>query len=253
MWPTCTRCGAGWTASAAGERLTVPAPEEVPLRAVDWLRAVRIVSSRYPPVSVFDRVAAPDDLEATLALEAMTNERLRDEAGDIRLVAPADRVVGPGSTPIMAAFTHPRPSRFSDGSFGVFYCAANARTAIAETRYHRELFLRRGGFDPLDLQMREYLAPLRAEFHDLRARQAEWPELYDRDDYSASQPFGARLRAADSMGIVYDSVRDPEGGWCAGVLRPPAIAGRCTQGRHLVYRWDGERIAHVLAVQEVGQ
>lgn len=233
--------------------MTVPAPEKVPRNAVDWLRAVRVVSSRYPPVSVFDRVAAPEDLEATLALESMTNERLREEAGDIRLVAPADRIVGPGSTPIMAAFTHPRPSRFSDGDFGVFYCAANARTAIAETCHHREVFLRHGGFDPLDLQMREYLVPLRAELQDLRGRRGDWPELYRPDDYSASQPFGAGVRAIDGMGIVYDSVRDPAGGWCAGVLRPPALAGGCTQGRHLVYRWDGERIAHVLAVEEVQQ
>lgn len=231
----------------------MPAPEEVPLNAVDWLRAVRVVSSRYPPVSVFDRVAAPEDLEAALAIEGMTNERLRDEAGDIRLVAPADRIVGPGSTPIMAAFTHPRPSRFSGGDFGVFYCAARARTAIAETRHHRELFLRHGGFDPLDLQMREYLVPLRAELHDLRGRRADWSELYEPDDYSASQPFGARVRAAGGMGIVYDSVRDSEGGWCAGVLRPPALVGRCTQGRHLIYRWDGEGIAHVLAVEEIDQ
>lgn len=231
--------------------MAVPAPEAVPVRAVDWPRSVRIVSSRYPPVGVFDRVASPGDLEATLALEGMTNERLRDEAGDVELVAPADRVVGPRTTPIMAAFTHPRASRFSDGSFGVYYCAAAARTAIRETVYHRAVFLRHGAFEPVDVEMREYVAPLQANLHDLRGRGADWPELYDPGDYSASQPFGARVRATGGLGISYDSVRDPDGGWCAGVMRPPALVGPCTLGRHLVYQWDGERIAHVLSVTEI--
>ena len=49
----------------------------------------------------------------------------------------------PGCGPIMAAFTHlnPNGSRFSDGSYGVFYCARGRHTAIEETRYHSTLFL----------------------------------------------------------------------------------------------------------------
>ena len=59
----------------------------------------------------------------------MTNDRLRDEVGQIELVPPQDRIYGPGSGPIMAAFTHlnPNGSRFSDGSYGVFYAAASGR------------------------------------------------------------------------------------------------------------------------------
>ena len=47
---------------------------------------------------LFDRVADPADLEVVLAIESMTNERIRDELGDIQLVAPGDRISGPGST-----------------------------------------------------------------------------------------------------------------------------------------------------------
>jgi hypothetical protein len=52
----------------------------------------------------------------------MTNPRLREEAGNLTLVPLEDRVSGPGTTPIMAAFTHlnPEGSRFSGGSFGVY-------------------------------------------------------------------------------------------------------------------------------------
>jgi len=59
------------------------------------------------------------------------------------LVPIEDRVSGPGTTPIMAAFTHlnPEGSRFSDGLFGLYYCSQRLETAWAEVRYHRERFL----------------------------------------------------------------------------------------------------------------
>lgn len=69
---------------------------------------------------------------------------MRDEAGDIALVAPEDRVAGPGSPPVMAAFTHTSPScpsRFSDGSYGVYYAAKRLETAIEETKHHRARLL----------------------------------------------------------------------------------------------------------------
>ena len=76
---------------------------------VRWQPCYRIVASRFPPISLFEDVADPADLEAVYAIEAMTNDRLRQEVGDISLVPVEDRVVGPGSTPIMAAFTHLNP------------------------------------------------------------------------------------------------------------------------------------------------
>ena len=50
----------------------------------------------------------------------------------------------------MAAFTHlnPEGSRFSDGSWGVFYAGNDLNTAIAETRHHRERFLRNAAQGP---------------------------------------------------------------------------------------------------------
>lgn len=73
----------------------------------------------------------------------MTNDRLRTELGELDPVPPSERRFGPGCGPIMAAFTHLNPlgSRFSDGGYGVFYCAKESKTAVAETRYHAALFL----------------------------------------------------------------------------------------------------------------
>jgi hypothetical protein len=230
------------------------AKADLPLARVDWKRSVRIVPSRYPPVGVFDRVADPADIEAVFAVEALTNDRLRDEAGDIRLVAPEDRISGAGTTPIMAAFTHPNPdgSRFSDGSFGVYYAAESIDTAIAESRFHRERFMRFSAEPPMRLEMRAYYAKLRTELHDLRGQARAHPEWFDPDPeaYAPSQALGKRLRGAGSNGVVYPSVRR-SGGECVGVFRPRAVAP-VTQGPHFEFIWDGEAISDVLQVRRVG-
>ena len=105
-----------------------------PLKRIRWSHAWRIVPSRFPPVGVFDRIADPADLDALFAIEALTNPRLREQAGALRRVPAARRISGPGATPVMAAFTHlnPEGSRFSDGSWGVFYAARSVATAATE-------------------------------------------------------------------------------------------------------------------------
>lgn len=217
----------------------IPAVSEVV-----WQPCYRLIPSRFPPVGLFDRVASPEDLEAVFAVEAMTNPRLRQEAGEISLVAPADRIAGPGTTPIMAAFTHlnPEGSRFSDGGWGVYYAGRSLDTGIAETRYHRERFLARTNEAPIEIDMRAYLADLRGVLNDIRGRR-DLPDIYDPASYGASQALGSELRMAGSNGIVYESVRD-RGGECVGVLRPPMLSN-CVQGPHFGYVWDGHSIVTV--------
>ena len=113
------------------------------LSALAWLPCHRLIASRFPTVGLYDQVAAPEDLDVVFAIEALTNPRVRQELGQLSVVPPADRVVGPGATLIMAAFTHlnPEGDRFTDGSYGVFYAGRTLGTAIAETRHHRTRFL----------------------------------------------------------------------------------------------------------------
>lgn len=112
---------------------------------VDWPQAWRVIAARYPPINLFERLTADTAVwDALIALEQLTNPRVRDEVGDIVLVPPDERVSGPGASYVMAASTHlnPKGSRFSDGSYGVYYAAAALETAIAETVYHFEVFSR---------------------------------------------------------------------------------------------------------------
>lgn len=219
-----------------------------PIKRIRWSHAYRIVPSRFPPVGVFDRIADPADMDAVFAIEAMTNPRLRDEVGQIALVPRARRISGPGTTPVMAAFTHlnPEGSRFSDGSWGVFYAAHSVATAVEETVYHRERFLAATAERPCEIQMRCYRTSIHGKLHDLRGG---WPEAHDPDSYAASMRLARQLREQGSNGIVYDSARHA-GGECAAVFYPDVLAP-CVQAEHLVYRWDGRRIAMVLKVSEL--
>lgn len=219
-----------------------PAPRQ---RRVAWSSATRIVASRYPPVHLFERVSPdPRVWDALIAAEQLVNPRVRDAVGEIRLVAPEDRVSGPGASPVMAAFTHLNPlgSRFSDGSYGVYYAARNLRTAVRETAHHFARFATDSGDQPRYEDMRVLVGHIDNRFADVASLPAALRSaLLDPDSYAASQPWGAALRASGSNGVVFPSVRDA-GGQCIGAFRPRAV-GIPVQGRHLKYHWDGTRVA----------
>jgi hypothetical protein len=220
-------------------------------RVVRYSPCHRIVASRLPTIHLFERVADPADWEALYKLEAMTNPRLRQEAGELSLVPVADRISGPNASIVMAPFTHLSPpgTRFTDGHFGAYYGAESIDTAIAETRFHRENFLRATSQPPIELEMRCYLSDVNCELHDLRARRTELPDIYDPGSYSASQKLGRSLRDAGSNGIAFDSVRRT-GGECVALFRPRLVQN-VRQSVHLRYAWDGNAIAEVYEIRVV--
>ena len=217
----------------------------IPTSAVRWLPCYRIIPSRFPPINLFERVTDPADLETVLDIESMTNDRLRDEVGALNLVPPEDRISGPGTSPIMAAFTHlpPYGSRFTDGSFGVFYAGRTLDTAIAETKHHREAFLRATSEPRIELDMRVYAVDLDTMLHDIRGMKDTMAEVYDPSSYAASQALAIEIRTSGSSGLAYDSVRKPDGE-CVAIFKPRVLSN-CRQERHLTYVWDGSSISTV--------
>ena len=216
----------------------------MPSRRVDWPQAWRVISTRYPPINLFERLTPdPAVWEALIALEQLTNPRLRDELGEIALVPPAERVSGPGASYVMASFTHlnPKGSRFSDGSFGVYYAAAALETAIAETVFHFEGFTRDSGDPPRAEDFRVLVGAVGADFEDVAGLpEEERHAVLDPLSYVASQALARNLRAAGANGITYPSVRHA-GGQCVGAFRPRAV-GIPRQERHLKCRWNGTRV-----------
>ena len=220
-------------------------------RAVRFAPCHRIVASRLPTIHLFERVADPADWEALYKLESLTNPRIRNEVGELSLVPIGDRVSGPNASVVMAPFTHLSPpgTRFTDGHFGAYYAAESVDTAIAETRFHRENFLRATSQPPIELEMRCYLADVACELHDLRGRRMELPDIYDPSSYVASQKLGRELRNAGSNGIAFDSVRRI-GGECVAIFRPRLVQN-VRQGVHLRYAWDGNAISEVYEIRVV--
>ena len=200
----------------------------------------RVILSRYPQINLFERVANAADWEVLYAVESMTNPRLRDEVGDIRLVTAEDRVYGDGASWIMAAFTHPPVDglggRFNR-DFGIYYCNADESVAIAESAFHRARFLRESRIETTTQQMRVIRAKLGpVNLHDVRDLSDH--AIYDPDDYHEAQQVGYTLRDARSFGVHYQSVRAD--GECFGVMRPNALSD-AIHWRYLRYHFaDGE-------------
>ncbi len=239
MWPIWPTCAVIWTHSVAGDHGVADPPQvEVPGRQY------RIVSSKYPPVPLFEGLVAPERMQEVFDLEALTNDRLRDQVGQLRLVRQEDRLSAPGASVVMAAFTHVsiyRKSRFSDGTYGVYYAGRSLETAISETRYHRERFLAATHERPGEIDLRVYVGEVLKPLHDVRG--PAFAAVHAPDDWSAGQRCGRHLRAQGAWGVIYPSARHA-GGECIGALRPPAVSIP-RQSLHLGYVWDGERITHV--------
>ncbi len=207
----------------------------------------RLIPSHFPPIALFENLLDPNELEAAYVLESLTNDRLQDQAGNIALVAPEDRVTGPGTTAIMAAFTHTGiASRFTDGRFGVYYAGLNLETALAESRFSRARFLQATNESPQILTMRCYHCEVHTQLVDVRAD----PQAHNSDSFAYTQAIGWQLKAQNEMGILYQSVRH-SGGECIAALRPKALTPPAIQAGHYQFHWDGNLIAHILSIAEI--
>lgn len=208
----------------------------------------RLIPSRFPTITLFENLLDPAELELAYELEALTNDRLRDLAGDIAYVPAEERMVGPGSSVVMAAFTHiGAQSRFSAGDYGVFYAGLTVETAIEESRAGQVRFLSATAEPPFELAMRAYVTHVALPLLDIRGPGFE--HCHSPDDWSNAQQFGRRARAAGENGLWYRSVRHP-GGECIAGFRPRAVRP-VTQGSHYRFVWDGAEVTHVLQVKSV--
>lgn len=221
-----------------------------PKADIDWPVSHRIIRTIYPPVSLFEDIADPSDWDLIAQAEAKTNPRIRDEVGDLTLVPPERRLSGPSASLVMAAFTHAsplRPSRFSDGRYGVWYCGDRFEVALAETAYHFERFMARTEEPAADAQYRELCAGIGGALHDLRGGGFE--DVLAPQDWKAGQGLAASLKADGSDGIVYPSVRWPEG-QAAALFYPNMVKLPVIQAQTLQYHWDGQRMTRYFVMGE---
>ncbi len=121
-----------------------------------------------------------------------------------------------------------RASRFSDGSFPVFYSSLDSETAQAEVRHWGPAFLG----NPRRSRTAFYRL-FHCTFHgvekDLRACRAAWPELVHETDYALCNRIGAEAIQLDVDGLVTWSARRPVGAnlpvFSRASLRDPVAEG----------------------------
>ena len=210
----------------------------VPLAEVKWPSAVRIIRSLYPPIDLFEDIADPADWPLIISAEQKTNPRLMETIGNLDLVPPGRRTAGPGASYLMAPFTHisvDRPSRFSDGSFGVLYAGNSFEVALFETIFRHGRFMARTN-EPAGWtsQFREIVLSVDARLHDIRGGDSAFLPALDPNDYAQSQ----RLeRACAALGRTASPIR--------------AFAIRAGSASGLSIRW-GQNLSKVGASTIIG-
>ncbi len=195
-------------------------------------------------MAFFEDYTPGADADALLAVMAIVSPQLLSAVGDPSLVPPGAWAVGRGAGWVMPTFTtrHHRPSRFTDGAFGIWYAAYSVEIAVAETLYHHTIRLRESG-EPAQLVQLQLLSA------DIAGYAAEvWrvsgplrTAIHDPSSYTVSQTVGAHLRNRGTQVIIYRSVRHTPHGGCAAVLQPSTVRN-CIRVRAVEYQWDGMRL-----------
>ena len=217
-----------------------------PIAHVKWDKTHRIIRSRFPPIDLFEDIADPADWNAILSAESKTNPRVAESVGMLDLVPEDRRVSGDGASWAMAPFVHvsaDRPSRFSDGSYGVYYAGNKTEVALFETIHHHCIFMS-ATVEPAGWtsDFRELVGAIDKNLHDVTDT-AQYADLYDPKIYTAPQLLAAELRDQGSDGLVYQSLRFPDG--LAIATFWPDVVGIPIQGQHFSYYWDGNSVTRV--------
>jgi hypothetical protein len=103
---------------------------------------------------------------------------------------------------------NPKGSRFSDGSFGVYYVASELETAIAETIFHFEEFAR-DSRDPMQMEdIRVLVGGVAAEFAGVAAlAEPRRSQILDPSSYAISRAYARDLREAARTASSFVAVR----------------------------------------------
>lgn len=125
-------------------------------------------------------------------------------------------------------------SRYSDGTFGVWYGSDTLETTVYETVHHwRNTLLSDAGFMDagIAIERRVHLVQCDAALMDMRQAATGFPELVS-NDYTLTQQIGGRMRHEGHPGLVTKSAR------CDGdvyAVLNPVLLSNPRQYCHLTY------------------
>jgi hypothetical protein len=204
----------------------------------------RLIPSRFPPVSVYRDLVAPDQVEALVEVENKTNPRLRLQE---RLMARRDGTKLDSAMLQnwnLAPFTYENPdgATFFAPERPCLELADTPQTALAVSIARRSRFLSRTKEAATGLDMRMLKTPLDGKFIDLRQVSAE---LVREERWSLGDAV-----PADVDGILFRPAERPTATAIA-VLRGQVL-GRSIQTTHYRFEWNGVRIDKLYAFDEEG-
>lgn len=210
-------------------------------------KAFRLIPSRFPPVNVYDGLIANDRQDEIVAVENITNPRLRSLD---RLQQQAQGK--PDANPRLQnwnlapfAYGNPDGSTFFGEDRPCLELAFERQTALAVSVSKRQLFMEATNEAPIGLDMRMLSTPVSGTFWDLRdvgILPAQLPEVQRRE-------LGARM-PEEAQGILYRPAERPIG-TCLSIVTGDVL-DRSQQTVHFRYLWDGKCISLLYSFDKKG-
>ncbi len=144
---------------------------------------------------------------------------------------------------IIWPFKHWQTSRFSDGTYGVWYGSDSVETTVYESAYHwyRGL-LSDAGFERTTVvaERKVYSVACNAALLDFRKSAEDYPDLLHPSDYAYCQSVGSRIHREGHPGLLTQSVRRPAGTNVA--IFNADILSNPRHNCQLTYRLEGDQI-----------
>ena len=144
------------------------------------------------------------DFAKSLGLDEQSTEELR------QIIAAAGYRAGLNELLDSPFRRKPERSRFSDGSFPVFYSSLDTETAEAESRYQLPRYMGRPEHDRT-MFFRRFSCRFEGVEKDLRPKIGEWPDLVHSSDYTFCNRLGQEAQISEIDGILAPSARRSEG------------------------------------------
>lgn len=149
-------------------------------------------------------------LLAELGLDAQAEEELREALTAVGGASTAEDLC---DAPFGPRRRLRRRTRYSDGTFPVFYSSLDQETAVAEIGHWLAVVMGRPN-TARTAYYRRLACTFSGREKDLRGKVADWPDLVHGTDYAFCNRLGAEARELELDGLVVPSAR------CSGANLP---------------------------------
>lgn len=140
-------------------------------------------------------------------------------------------------------FKNWQASRFSDGTYGVWYGSESVETTVYESAYHwYKGLLCDAGYERqvVMAERKVFMVASGAALLDFRKASHKHADLLHPSDYAFCQSVGARIHREGHPGLLTPSVRRPAGENAA--IFNPDVLSNPRLNCQLTYRLDGDQI-----------